>query len=98
MGKVAPGTADMSLVLAMTPAQAHQALALGVRVAQEEIARAGSAGVRRDGHRRGTPPATAIVATFTGRVRRGERGPGTGLASPVCVSRPMSAHRPQPGG
>ena len=37
-GKVAPGTADMSLGPAMTPAQAYQALALGVRVAQEEIA------------------------------------------------------------
>ena len=55
-GKVAPGTADMSLGPAMTRAQAHQALALGVRVgAGGDRARAGSVGVWRDGHRQHDP-------------------------------------------
>ena len=68
-GKVAPGTADISLGPAMTPAQAHQALTLGVRVAQEEIARGldllacGEMGIGN------TTPATAIIATFTGAPR-----------------------------
>ena len=101
-GKVAPGTADMSLGPAMTPAQAHQALALGVRVAQEEIARGldllacGEMGIGN------TTPATAIIATFTGRAPLEITGPGTGLASPAVrlkadvIARSLAVNRPDP--
>ena len=101
-GKVAPGTADMSLGPAMTPAQAHLALALGVRVAQEEIARGldllacGEMGIGN------TTPATAIIATFTGRAPLEITGPGTGLASPAVrlkadvIARSLAVNQPDP--
>ncbi len=87
-GKVAPGTADMSLGPAMTPAQAHLALALGVRVAQEEIARGldllacGEMGIGN------TTPATAIIATFSGRAPRRSPAPAPVWRRRPCASRP----------
>jgi nicotinate-nucleotide--dimethylbenzimidazole phosphoribosyltransferase len=79
-GKIAPGTADMSLGPAMTRDQARAAIALGARVAGREIAAGldllacGDMGIGN------TTPAAAITAVFTGKSPLEVVGPGTGLA------------------
>jgi nicotinate-nucleotide--dimethylbenzimidazole phosphoribosyltransferase len=78
-GKIAPGTADMSLGPAMTREQAQAAIALGVRVAEREIEAGldllacGEMGIGN------TTSATAITAVFTGKSPLEVAGPGTGL-------------------
>jgi nicotinate-nucleotide--dimethylbenzimidazole phosphoribosyltransferase len=78
-GKIAPGTADMSLGPAMTRGQAQAAITLGARVAQREIEggldllACGDMGIGN------TTAATAITAVFTGRSPLEVAGPGTGL-------------------
>lgn len=101
-GKIAAGTADISLGPAMTPAQAIQALELGARVAGAEIGRGldllacGEMGIGN------TTPATAIIAAFTGRSPLEITGPGTGLASPAVrhkadvIARSLAVTRPDP--
>jgi nicotinate-nucleotide--dimethylbenzimidazole phosphoribosyltransferase len=101
-GKVALGTADMSVGPALTAAQAHEALALGARVAADEIGRGldllacGEMGIGN------TTPATAIIATFTGRDPLEVTGPGTGLDSPAVrlkadvIARSLAVNRPDP--
>ena len=75
-GKIALGTADMSVGPAMTrDAGAGPALALGVRVCEEQIAQGldllacGEMGIGN------TTPATAIISLFSGRLARGDYGP-----------------------
>jgi nicotinate-nucleotide--dimethylbenzimidazole phosphoribosyltransferase len=78
-GKIAAGTADMSLGPAMTREQARGAIALGARVAQREIESGldllacGDMGIGN------TTSASAITAVFTGKSPLDVAGPGTGL-------------------
>jgi nicotinate-nucleotide--dimethylbenzimidazole phosphoribosyltransferase len=101
-GKIAAGTADMSLGPAMTPEQARAAIALGARVAEREILAGldllacGDMGIGN------TTAATAIVATFTGRSPIELTGPGTGLPPAAVahkaevVERALALNRPLP--
>jgi nicotinate-nucleotide--dimethylbenzimidazole phosphoribosyltransferase len=99
-GKIARGTADMSLGPAMTREQAQAAVILGARVAENEIGEGldllacGDMGIGN------TTPATAITAVFTGRSPMELAGPGTGLP-PIgvlrkaeVVQRALSLNRP----
>jgi nicotinate-nucleotide--dimethylbenzimidazole phosphoribosyltransferase len=102
-GKIARGTADMSVGPAMTRAHARVAVELGIRVAEAEIARGldllacGEMGIGN------STPATAIIATFSGKPVREITGPGTGLSAPAVafkaavVERSLAFNRPDPG-
>lgn len=78
-GKIAFGTADMTVGPAMTREQAVAALELGARVAQAEVdagldlLACGEMGIGN------TTPASAIVATITGAAPDVVTGPGTGI-------------------
>ncbi|MCU0508778.1 MAG: nicotinate-nucleotide--dimethylbenzimidazole phosphoribosyltransferase [Anaerolineae bacterium] len=78
-GKIAFGTADMSVGPAMTREQAAAALELGARVAQAEIdagldlLACGEMGIGN------TTPASAIVSAITGTSVEIVTGPGTGV-------------------
>ena len=78
-GKVAYGTADFTRGPAMTPAQAEQALALGLRVAEQEIA--GGADVVAVGEMGigNTTSAAAAIAALTGVPAAEVTGRGAGL-------------------
>jgi nicotinate-nucleotide--dimethylbenzimidazole phosphoribosyltransferase len=101
-GKIAAGTADMSLGPAMTLEQARAAIALGVRVAEHEIAAGldllacGDMGIGN------TTAATAIAAVFTGKSPMELTGPGTGLPPAAVihkakvVERALALNRPLP--
>jgi nicotinate-nucleotide--dimethylbenzimidazole phosphoribosyltransferase len=101
-GKIAEGTADMSLGPAMTLEQARAAIALGVRVAEHEIAAGldllacGDMGIGN------TTAATAIAAVFTGKSPMELTGPGTGLPPAAVihkakvVERALALNRPLP--
>jgi nicotinate-nucleotide--dimethylbenzimidazole phosphoribosyltransferase len=101
-GKIAAGTADMSLGPAMTRDQARAAIALGALVAEREI----SAGVDLlacgDMGIGNTTAATAIAAVFTGRSHMELAGPGTGLPATgvvhkgEIVERALRLNRPLP--
>src|SRR5579871_986964 len=79
VGKIAPGTADLSVGPAMTPEQAEQALALGRQIAEREIARGldilavGEMGIGN------TTSASAIIAAITGQSADAVTGRGTGV-------------------
>jgi nicotinate-nucleotide--dimethylbenzimidazole phosphoribosyltransferase len=101
-GKVAPGTADMSLGPAMTRDQAREAVALGVRLAGREIEAGldllacGDMGIGN------TTAATAITAVFTGKSPLQMTGAGTGLTpagvahKAQVVERALAVNRPSP--
>jgi nicotinate-nucleotide--dimethylbenzimidazole phosphoribosyltransferase len=101
-GKIAPGTADMSLGPAMTREQAAAAIALGAGVAQREIAAGldllacGDMGIGN------TTAATAITAAFTGSSPLELTGAGTGLTpagvahKAKVVERALALNRPDP--
>jgi nicotinate-nucleotide--dimethylbenzimidazole phosphoribosyltransferase len=101
-GKIAAGTADMSLGPAMTLDQARAAIALGARVAEREIAAGlellacGDMGIGN------TTAATAIAAVFTGKSPMELTGPGTGLPPAAVihkakvVERALALNRPLP--
>jgi nicotinate-nucleotide--dimethylbenzimidazole phosphoribosyltransferase len=78
-GKIALGTADMSLGPAMTREQAGSAIELGAQVAQREVdagmdlLACGDMGIGN------TTAATAITAAFTGKSPLEVTGAGTGL-------------------
>lgn len=102
LGKIAPGTADMSLGPAMTRTQAREAIALGARVAQREIdagldlLACGDMGIGN------TTAATAITAVFTGKSPLEVAGPGAGLPpagvahKAEVVERALLLNRPAP--
>jgi nicotinate-nucleotide--dimethylbenzimidazole phosphoribosyltransferase len=99
-GKIAAGTADMSLGPAMSLDQARAAIALGVSVAERELEAGldllacGDMGIGN------TTAATAITAVFTGRSPLELAGPGTGLPpagvarKAKVVSKALSLNRP----
>jgi nicotinate-nucleotide--dimethylbenzimidazole phosphoribosyltransferase len=101
-GKIAPGTADMSLGPAMTREQAAAAIALGAGVARREIAAGldllacGDMGIGN------TTAATAITAAFTGSSPLHLTGAGTGLTpagvahKAEVVERALALNRPDP--
>jgi nicotinate-nucleotide--dimethylbenzimidazole phosphoribosyltransferase len=101
-GKIAPGTADMSLGPAMTREQARTAIALGARVAEREIEAGldllacGDMGIGN------TTAATAITVVFTGKSPLEVAGPGTGLPpagvahKAAVVERALLLNRPAP--
>jgi nicotinate-nucleotide--dimethylbenzimidazole phosphoribosyltransferase len=101
-GKVARGTANMAQGPAMTREQAVQALELGVRVAEAEIAAGADLLACGDMGIGNTTPATAILATLTGRAAASVTGPGTGLdAASVAhkaqvIERALAVNRPDP--
>jgi nicotinate-nucleotide--dimethylbenzimidazole phosphoribosyltransferase len=79
IGKVGPGTGDISQGPAMTGEQAQAALELGMRCVEAESGKGldllacGEMGIGN------TTPATAIVSALTGLAPRGLTGPGTGI-------------------
>ena len=78
-GKIAYGTADFTMQSAMTAAQADASIALGLRVAQQEMERGldilavGEMGIGN------TTAASAIIAAITGKPPAQVTGRGTGL-------------------
>jgi nicotinate-nucleotide--dimethylbenzimidazole phosphoribosyltransferase len=101
-GKIARGTADMSLGPAMSREQAEAALDLGARLARAEIesgvdlVACGEMGIGN------TTPATAIVAVLCGAEPAALAGPGTGLAAEgvrrkaEVIARAIAVNRPDP--
>lgn len=99
-GKVAPGTADFTRGPAMTPAQAEQALALGLRVAEQEcaagadIVAVGEMGIGN------TSSAAAIIAARTGAPVHAVTGRGAGLDDAALlhkvalIERALEMHAP----
>jgi nicotinate-nucleotide--dimethylbenzimidazole phosphoribosyltransferase len=100
LGKIAPGTADMSAGPAMTRAEAEAAVALGLRVTQGlideglDLLACGEMGIGN------TTPATAIIAAVTGKPPIEVVGPGTGLPpgalahKAAVVERALALNRP----
>jgi nicotinate-nucleotide--dimethylbenzimidazole phosphoribosyltransferase len=101
-GKIAPGTADMSLGPAMTREQARAAIALGAQVARREIAAGldllacGDMGIGN------TTAATAIAAVLTGKSTLEVTGAGTGLTpagvahKAEVIEQALALNRPSP--
>ena len=99
-GKVGPGTSDMTQGAAMTRDEAHQAIQLGIRVAEAEIARGldllacGEMGIGN------TTAAAAITAVCTGRSPEEVTGRGTGVDDDALarktdmVKRAIDVNRP----
>jgi nicotinate-nucleotide--dimethylbenzimidazole phosphoribosyltransferase len=79
LGKVAPGTADMTQGPAMTPAQADAALQLGLDVARREIERGADVLVVGEMGIGNTTAASAIIAALTGESAARVTGRGTGI-------------------
>jgi len=85
IGKIAAGTADLSVGPAMSAQQAEQSLALGRQVAEREIARGldilavGEMGIGN------TTSASAIIAALTGQPAENVTGRGTGLGDAQLV-------------
>ncbi len=102
-GKIAFGTADMSVGPAMTREQAIEALELGARVASAEIdagldlLACGEMGIGN------TTAASAIVSTITGTAVEIVTGPGTGLDADAMrrkaaiITKALLVNEPDPG-
>jgi len=80
-GKIAPGTADMSVGPAMTREQAEASLALGAEVATARIAAGADLLACGDMGIGNTTPSAAVTAVLCGRSPADVTGPGTGLPS-----------------
>ena len=101
-GKIDRGTADMSTGPAMTADQAREALELGARVAQAEIAAGldllacGEMGIGN------TTPASAIVGVITGMPVEHVTGTGTGVDADglrrktAIIKRALQVNQPDP--
>jgi nicotinate-nucleotide--dimethylbenzimidazole phosphoribosyltransferase len=77
--KVARGTQNMTVLPAMTRAQAEEAIAVGLRVVEQEIAKGLDLIATGDMGIGNTTPSAAIVATITGRPVAEVTGRGTGV-------------------
>lgn len=101
-GKIARGTADISRGPAMTASQAREALELGARVAQAEIAAGldllacGEMGIGN------TTPASAIVGAITGMPIERVTGIGTGIDADglrrktAVITQALQVNQPDP--
>jgi nicotinate-nucleotide--dimethylbenzimidazole phosphoribosyltransferase len=78
-GKVAYGTADFTCGPALTAAQAEQALALGLRVAEQEIAAGADVVAVGEMGIGNTTSAAAVIAALTGAPVPSVAGRGAGL-------------------
>ncbi len=100
IGKIGPGTRDMTQGAAMTREEARAALELGAEVAAQEIERGldllacGEMGIGN------STPAAAITSALTGRSPRDVTGPGTGINSSALqqkieiIGRALDINRP----
>ncbi|GAA0388038.1 hypothetical protein GCM10009530_43900 [Microbispora corallina] len=77
--KVAYGTADLSQGPAMTPDQAAEALAVGVRTARDLVAAGNRCLITGDMGIANTTASAALVCAFAGREPAGVTGRGTGI-------------------
>ena len=100
--KVRAGTRDMTEEPAMTRAQVHQALLVGIDVARDLVARGTRCLLTGDMGIANTTASAALIATFTGSPASTVTGRGTGiddemLAHKVAVvARALELHRPDP--
>lgn len=100
--KIAYGTGNIAAGPAMTREQALQAVAVGVRIAREEMTR----GVRVIGLGEmgigNTTPSTAIIACYAGRPVRDLTGQGTGVSGTglerkaKIIEQALAVNRPDP--
>jgi nicotinate-nucleotide--dimethylbenzimidazole phosphoribosyltransferase len=100
---VARGTADMTAAAAMTREQAEAALAVGIQVASELVARGHDTLVTGDMGIANTTASAALVAAFTGADPAQVTGRGTGIDDAMLarkievVRRALALHQPDPG-
>lgn len=100
--KIARGTHNMAVQLAMTRAQAEDAIAVGIQVLEQEIAQGLDLVATGDMGIGNTTPSSAIVAAMTGRPVAEVTGRGTGvddagLARKIkTIERALEFHHPDP--
>lgn len=100
--KVRPGTGDLTVEPALTRAEAAQALAVGITVANELVD--GGAGVLVAGDMgiANTTPSAVLIGVFTGAPAADVTGRGTGVDDDTytrkvdIVAAALAAHRPDP--
>lgn len=98
--RVRPGTADLSTGPAMTPAEAVEALEVGITQALELVDEGARLLVAGDMGIANTTASAALVAVFTGRPVAEVTGRGTGIDDETLqrkaqvVSRALDLHRP----
>jgi nicotinate-nucleotide--dimethylbenzimidazole phosphoribosyltransferase len=99
---IGPGTADMTVVGAMTRAQARAAVEVGIEVAERLIGEGAQCLVTGDMGIANTTASAALIATFTGASPAEVTGRGTGihddtLARKIAVvERALALHNPDP--
>jgi nicotinate-nucleotide--dimethylbenzimidazole phosphoribosyltransferase len=102
LAKVRPGTRDLSVVPALTRAEASAAVEVGIRVADELLDGGAGALVTGDMGIANTTAAAALIAAFTGADPAAVTGRGTGipdgmLAHKTSVVRAaLALHQPDP--
>jgi nicotinate-nucleotide--dimethylbenzimidazole phosphoribosyltransferase len=100
--KVRPGTADMTVGLAMTRQQAEQAIGVGIKVARDLVAAGNRCLVTGDMGIANTTPSAALIAVFTGSDPADVTGRGTGVDDATwrrkvdVVRRAIGLHQPDP--
>lgn len=100
--KVRPGTANMATGPAMTRAEAEQAIAVGIQVAQDEIAHGARTLLLGEMGIGNTTPSAALVAVLGGRPVAQVVGRGTGLddkgvqRKAAVIERAIAVNRPHP--
>ncbi|MFW3169275.1 nicotinate-nucleotide--dimethylbenzimidazole phosphoribosyltransferase [Geodermatophilus sp. CPCC 206100] len=83
--KVRPGTADLAVGPAMSPAEARQAVEVGIEVATTLVAGGARCLVTGDMGIANTTPSAALVCAFTGAAPAAATGRGTGVDDPTLA-------------
>jgi nicotinate-nucleotide--dimethylbenzimidazole phosphoribosyltransferase len=100
--KVRPGTADMTVVQAMTYDEARQAIEVGIDVATDLVAAGYRCLITGDMGIANTTPSAALVSVFTGADPGAVTGRGTGIDDRTwahkvdVVRRALELHHPDP--
>jgi nicotinate-nucleotide--dimethylbenzimidazole phosphoribosyltransferase len=100
--KIGRGTRDMAREPAMTRAEAHAAIGVGIGVARDLVARGTRCLLTGDMGIANTTPAAALIAAFAGAAPADVTGRGTGIDDATLarkigvVTRALARHRPDP--
>lgn len=100
--KVRPGTGDLSREAAMSPAQARQAMEVGIEVARDLVSAGNALLVTGDMGIANTTASAALISVFTGAPAAEVTGRGTGVDEETwrhkvaVVERALRHHHPDP--
>jgi nicotinate-nucleotide--dimethylbenzimidazole phosphoribosyltransferase len=100
--KVAPGTRNLAREAAMSAAETEAAIAIGIELAQKNIAAGADVLATGEMGIGNTTPAAALAAAFTGKGAAAVTGRGTGVEDAAyhnkvkVIDRALALHRPDP--